>query len=228
VGIDGFSSNSVEQLGTEEDVVGGVPQYSAWYEIYPAYPVTINMTINPGDTVSASVVYETSGQYKGEFQLSITDGSQSFVTYQGYAQAQRSSAEWIVEAPSSNSGVLPLANFGTVAFTNASATIDGTTGPINDSAWRAAAINMSTGSGLEDSTSGLTNTGTTSAFTVTYNTSANSANAGSSQRTGYFSPLQTAAVSAAVPGTQYGLPAASQYEQQARDRLFASLDFLGL
>ncbi len=38
------------------------------------------------------------------------------------ANAKRRSAEWIVEAPSLG-GVLSLANFGTVQFTNASAHI---------------------------------------------------------------------------------------------------------
>src|SRR5262249_16810121 len=35
VGIDGYSSNSVEQIGTDSDVINGVPTYYAWYEMYP-------------------------------------------------------------------------------------------------------------------------------------------------------------------------------------------------
>ena len=34
VGIDGYSSSTVEQIGTEQDVVNGTPQYSAWWEMY--------------------------------------------------------------------------------------------------------------------------------------------------------------------------------------------------
>src|SRR5579863_6886039 len=30
VGIDGYSSNTVEQIGTEQDVIGGHVEYSAW------------------------------------------------------------------------------------------------------------------------------------------------------------------------------------------------------
>ena len=40
--------------------------------------------------------------------------------------------KWIVEAPSSNSGVLPLANFSSVTFTSAAATINGVTGPVDE------------------------------------------------------------------------------------------------
>ena len=35
VGIDGYNSSSVEQLGTDSDVVNGVAQYYVWYEMYP-------------------------------------------------------------------------------------------------------------------------------------------------------------------------------------------------
>ena len=33
VGIDGFSSSSVEQMGTDSDVVNGIPTYYAWYNV---------------------------------------------------------------------------------------------------------------------------------------------------------------------------------------------------
>jgi hypothetical protein len=74
-----------------------------------------------------------------------------------------------VEAPSSFSGVLPLANFGTATITNAQATINGSTGAIDNSAWQNTAIDMTTSSGtLLDQTSGLTDSGGTSSFSVTY------------------------------------------------------------
>lgn len=43
VGIDGYSSNSVEQLGTDSDCNGvGRPSYYAWYEMYPANSVELS------------------------------------------------------------------------------------------------------------------------------------------------------------------------------------------
>ena len=35
VGLDGYSSSSVEQTGSEVDCVGWTAQYYAWYEMYP-------------------------------------------------------------------------------------------------------------------------------------------------------------------------------------------------
>ena len=133
VGIDGYGSSTVEQLGTEQDVVNGKAEYSVWYEMYPAWSIDINsMSIAPGDAISASVTYFATGTHAGQFQLSITDTSQSsdsFTTYQTASQAQRSSAEWIVEAPSNGTSTLPLANFGSVTFSNATATINGVDRP---------------------------------------------------------------------------------------------------
>jgi hypothetical protein len=42
------------------------------------------------------------------------------------------SAEWIVEAPSTTTGVLPLADFGKVAFNSCSATLNYKRRPIRD------------------------------------------------------------------------------------------------
>jgi hypothetical protein len=35
VGLDGYSSSTVEQTGTDSDCVGKNPSYYAWYEFYP-------------------------------------------------------------------------------------------------------------------------------------------------------------------------------------------------
>jgi len=143
VGIDGWSSNSVEQLGTDSDCSNGTPSYYAWYELYPQpsyYAVCTaqqerkgtctqvgNLTsLNPGDVMSASVSYNTSTK---AFTLAITDinsGASFSITLTANGTPQRSSAEWIAEAPSSGSGILPLADFGTVNFGQDSTAIPGT------------------------------------------------------------------------------------------------------
>ena len=61
--------------------------------------------------------------------------------------AERQSAEWIMEAPSSYS-VLPLADFGTVDFFGCAATVNGVTGPIGDTAWQNDALTMETSTGV--------------------------------------------------------------------------------
>lgn len=158
VGIDGFSSNSVEQLGTDTDCSSGVATYYAWREMYPKPSFQISgMTINPGDVIFASVSF--SG--KNTFTLYMKDQSTgASYTYKSHAKVDRSSAEWIVEAPYSN-GVLPLTNFGTAYFTTDSATISGTTAYINGfSSASTYQINMVTSSGaLKDTTSSLSGNG---------------------------------------------------------------------
>ncbi len=171
VGIDGWSSSSVEQIGTDSDYVNGRAQYYAWYEMYPAGSVNLSLPIHAGDTISASVTNTALGQ----FALSITDVTTggTFSTTQNSSQAQRSSAEWIQEAPSSFSGVLPLANFGKINFSGANATVNGTPGPA-DNSWSGTTlyqVNMVTNTGaLKAQTSALSDSGVplTSNFSVTW------------------------------------------------------------
>jgi hypothetical protein len=192
VGIDGYSSDSVEQLGTEQDTSrSGATSYYAWYEMYPNPSVEIStVKISPGDSISASVTYSSGG-----YTLQIKDNTtaKSFSTTKS-ATAQRSSAEWIVEAPSSSSGVLPLANFGTATFSGAQATINGTTGAIDNSSWQNTSIDMETNSGtVIDQTSALTDSGGTSSFSVTYTGSTSGGGGGHGHGHG---PMETLAPAA--------------------------------
>ncbi|MCI4318946.1 MAG: G1 family endopeptidase [Thermoplasmata archaeon] len=137
VGIDGYGSNSVEQTGTDSDCQGGSAVYYAWYEFYPhpSHQIT-TLTISSGDTIRAEVHFAS-----GKFTATIKDVTtgKSFSTSARVA-AQRTSAEWIAEAPSlctiTSCTVQPLADFGTVDFgtdytsvpsTN-NATVSGTNG----------------------------------------------------------------------------------------------------
>ena len=119
VGLDGDTSNTVEQTGTDADCSGSTPQYYAWYEMYPKFPVNLRGKVVPGDKLTASVT--TNGS--GSFTLTITDATQGWTntTTARLKSAKLASAEVIAEAPSSSGGVLPLANFGTVGFTGATA-----------------------------------------------------------------------------------------------------------
>src|SRR5438876_3624325 len=80
VGIDGYSSNTVEQIGTDSDCVNGTPAYYVWYEFYPHWSYTVNsITIHPGDVISA----EVSADAKGTFTLTLTDQTgKSIQTFQ--------------------------------------------------------------------------------------------------------------------------------------------------
>ncbi len=121
VGLDGYESSSVEQLGTEADCSHGRGVYYAWWEMYPSPSNSIDrFSVDPGVTYSAEVKYNGGGS----FTLTLVGGGQSFSTTQTLSNPSLSSAEWIAEAPSMCAGncrVLPLTNFGTVDFSGSSA-----------------------------------------------------------------------------------------------------------
>jgi len=125
VGIDGYNSNTIEQVGTEQDCSGKTAHYFAWYEMYPAGLVTLSLPVHGGDQIEVNIQYLGNNQFALEL-TNLSTGA-TFFTTQSSSNAQRSSAEWIVESP----GVLPLADFGTALFANSQATISGNTGIIS-------------------------------------------------------------------------------------------------
>ena len=92
VGIDGYSSPTVEQIGTEQDWTGRTGSYYAWYEMYPAGMHTIGR-VYPGDTINA----EVASQPGGKFVLTITDLTHplTYTTIQTSSSAPLQSAEWV-------------------------------------------------------------------------------------------------------------------------------------
>lgn len=130
VGIDGYNSNSVEQLGTDSDCTGiGKPSYYAWYEMYPAGSVGLSPTtypVHPGDTLTAEVKVTASVLYT----LSLhSSAGWTFTTTKFRIGLAKSSAELIAESPEicglGGCTLASLANFGTVPFTGAQAAVAG-------------------------------------------------------------------------------------------------------
>jgi hypothetical protein len=124
VGLDGYSSDSVEQTGTDSDCDGSTPDYYGWYEMYPADPVYFTNTVKPGDSLSASVTFSGTETYT----LTLTDSTQDWTQTETINETglDRSSAEVITEAPccTNSGGILPLSDFGTVTY--GSSTANGT------------------------------------------------------------------------------------------------------
>lgn len=118
VGLDGYSSGTVEQTGSEVDCVGRTAEYYAWYEMYPRASTNYSNTVRAGDHFTATVQYLGSN----EFSLYIADTTRgwSHTTTASLAGAARSSAEVIAEAPccTASGGILPLTNFGKMSFTS--------------------------------------------------------------------------------------------------------------
>jgi hypothetical protein len=158
IGIDGDTSGSVEQTGTEADCNGTTPVYSAWYEMYPKYPVNYRDVVTPGDHFSSTV--STDGN--GNFTLTLSDTTRGWTesVVKKLRGAKLASAEVIAEAPSSSGGVLPLANFGTVNFSGAQ--VNGAT--LTSSTPGVDAITMQSGSTVKASPSSISS----GAFSVTW------------------------------------------------------------
>ncbi len=156
VGLGGTSqqTQALEQVGTQaqcgDGSSSGAAVHFAWYELVPAGPVKLNVAISPGDHVSASV--EVSGSNVTVSLQDTTSGQSATKTLQ-MSDPDTSTADWIAEAPAAcdqtgDCQVLPLANFGSVNFSSATATANGHTGPISDSAWSAQPVQMASGSGF--------------------------------------------------------------------------------
>jgi Peptidase A4 family len=183
VGIDGYSSSTVEQTGTDSDCRNGVATYYAWYEFYPKASKQIgSIVVSPGDEIGAAVVYSPKTGLFYDAIKDFTTGAQ-FVTSSTVSGAQRSSAEYIVEAPSIclliKCRLASLSNFGTVGFgqdatgltlrINCAATIGGVTGPIGSfgsAVQQITMVSQSNPSVVKAQPSALSNDGTS--FTATW------------------------------------------------------------
>ncbi len=136
VGLDGYGNSTVEQIGTEQDWTGRAQSNYVWFEMYPSGAYEIQgFPANVGDVITAEVQYlgqETVSLGRGRsaqeivFQLTIKNATRNVsysvpTSYTTAAAASRASAEWVAEAPTSST-VLPLADFGTVIFSDCTAT----------------------------------------------------------------------------------------------------------
>jgi Peptidase A4 family len=173
VGLDGYSSTSVEQIGTDADCDSGTPSYYAWYEMYPNPSVTLPSSdpVRPGDQITALVSSNTAGT---SFTLEIKDTTAgwTYSTTQSGSGFARSSAEVIAEAPSECTALfcseVPLTNFGEVGYSG-SQLVDtgGTQGTL--STFDANEITMSDNGTTLATPSSLSSDG--SSFSVTWNNS---------------------------------------------------------
>jgi hypothetical protein len=118
VGIDGFSNDTVEQVGTDSYCAGTTPTYYAWYEFYPNGTIPIStITVSAGDKMAASVTYNGSSY----FTVAITDETTGvsyskkvkFTGADGSGTPERSTVEWIMEMDGTE-----LTDFGVDSFGN--------------------------------------------------------------------------------------------------------------
>jgi hypothetical protein len=120
VGLDGYSNSALEQTGTEADCIGGKAEYGAWWEVLPAAETAYSVTVKAGDSLSASVVHNSSGT----FTMTLTDSTQGWskaTTHAGSSGFKDASAEVIAEATDVGGQIAQLSDFGTVNFSNSEA-----------------------------------------------------------------------------------------------------------
>ncbi|QMU69665.1 G1 family glutamic endopeptidase [Streptacidiphilus sp. P02-A3a] len=146
VGIDGFSSSTVEQTGSSGDCDGSSPDYYAWYEMYPANVIIINKTVKPGDQFTGTVTHTSGTKYTLTLK-DLTQGWTNSVTKS--LSADDSSAEAVMEMAADN-----LTKFGTDPFSGF--TVDGQpVGSFTGSGYTIEQMEIENGSTLCDSTSSL-------------------------------------------------------------------------
>lgn len=104
VGIDGYSSSSVEQAGTLAECYEGSAYYYSWWEMYPTNSIqVVGESVAVGDAITGSV--SRSGS---TYTLKVTDATHtanSFTTTHSCSSCANASAEWIAESDSGYTGL---------------------------------------------------------------------------------------------------------------------------
>ena len=127
VGLDGFTSSTVEQLGTISWCFQHTPTYFTWYEMFPAGTVEVGTALKPGDKITASVT-RTGTSYVLKLTDATTAGNNISVTKScALATCKDTSAEWISERPSFSIGIVPQAHYNAFKITSGSVTANGKT-----------------------------------------------------------------------------------------------------
>jgi hypothetical protein len=118
VGLDGYTTGSVEQDGTYAYCSGGSPNYVAFYEMYPLGSVSFS-GVSPGDSITATVYY-TGSQY----ELTVFDNttgtsiiSQNETCPSGVT-CHNANAEIVSEVPNGGPPAADLGDYGIVGFTH--------------------------------------------------------------------------------------------------------------
>ncbi len=132
IGIGGQNDKTLIQVGTEQDFVTGQATYYAWYELLPSGSIKIpNLSITPGDEVSASINLLNSETNTWNITLSDISTGQSFSKNVVYGSSL-ASGEWIVERPSINGQITNLCDFGVVFFRDCTISVNNLAGAIGN------------------------------------------------------------------------------------------------
>jgi hypothetical protein len=168
VGVNGWNGvGDLFQDGTTSYCFNGQQSdYAWWTDETESYLAQYLFTVAPGDVIDAEVYQDTSGGW--DYSISdLTSGSHE--SGNPSFSVLGTSAEWIAEDPGdATTEPLPLANFGSVTFTDLGLTVPSgswTLPPYSD------AVEMVAPDGsVEALPSPIQGSGASAAFTVTYET----------------------------------------------------------
>jgi Peptidase A4 family len=124
IGLGGVSTQDLLQMGTIEDFEQGKAVANVFWEQLPQVAQNI-MTVPIGSTIHGSISKSTDSTWNISFTANEPNGQTvsktiSVTLDSSYAQGIGTSAEWISEDPSNANGQLvPLANMGTVQYSQA-------------------------------------------------------------------------------------------------------------
>lgn len=139
VGVGGSVSSDLIQAGTQTLTDDSGTRYQAWYEALPDALTAVPLDVHPGDAVTVNVTQTAApDQWSILFVNNTTGGSyRKNLTY----SSSLSSADWIQETPSTDSGaLLPLDHFSPVRWVRAGAVENGR--PVTMQEAQAAPITM--------------------------------------------------------------------------------------
>jgi hypothetical protein len=134
VGLDGWTSTTVEQGGTIA-ICNGTKQgtHFAWWEMFPHNAIQEVFPVNIGDRMFASVTY-TAGNAK-PFNIFVWDETTDVSLSMNEACSStctRNSAEWIVETPSFGSQLAFLPKFKPITLTEGFSSVGAAQTPVVD------------------------------------------------------------------------------------------------
>jgi Peptidase A4 family len=118
VGLDGYTTNTVEQVGDYAQCVGGTPNYYAFWEMYPNGSNTFT-GVSPGDSMTATVYYNGS-----QWELTLVDNT-TLTTIISQTEScpsgitcHNANAEIVSEVPDGGPPAAELGDYGIVGFTH--------------------------------------------------------------------------------------------------------------
>lgn len=116
VGIGGVLGHDLIQAGTQAiSAPSGQIQFEAWIEKLPGSTRPISLTVNAGDSITATITQQPGNLWN----ISLTNNTtgEKFQTTTTY-NSSLSSAEWIQEMPSLGYAFVPIDSFGSVKFSD--------------------------------------------------------------------------------------------------------------